>query len=121
MQIIKSRSWAIFSQFTAKFINFTAIFAKIKTQLFVIGFVWYLPHRRSEAFLRACRLPFFIFLRWVFIVRVGNIAFTKPRNCAYFVLDIAQLCLKYTKLEKKENYNLLSNHFTTLMQNYVQI
>ena len=64
---------------------------------------------------------FLFFLRWVFIGRVGNIAFTKPRNCAYFVLDIAQLCLKYTKLEKKENYNLLSNHFTTLMQNYLQI
>ena len=121
MQIIKSRSWAIFSQFTAKFINFTAIFAKLKTQLFIIGFVWYLPHRRSEAFLRACRLPFFIFLRWVFIVRVGNIAFTKPLKSAIFVLDIAELCLKYTKLEKKASVNLLSNHFTTLMQSYVQI
>ena len=64
---------------------------------------------------------FFIFLRWVFIGRVGNIAFTKPLKSAYFVLDIAQLCLKYTKLEKKENYNLLRNRFSTLMQNYVQI
>ena len=61
MQIIKSRSWAIFSQFTAKFINFTAIFAKLKTQLFIIGFVWYLPHRRSEAFWRVWQVPFFLF------------------------------------------------------------
>ena len=37
------------------------------------------------------------------------------------MLDIAELCLKYTKLEKKASVNLLSNHFTTLMQSYVQI
>ena len=64
---------------------------------------------------------FLFFLRWVFIGRVGNIAFTKPLKSAFFVLDIAELCLKYTKLEKKASVNLLSNHFTTLMQNYVQI
>ena len=70
-----------------------------------------MPHRRSEAFLRVCRLPFFIFLRWVFIGRVGNNAFTKPRNCAYFVLDIAQLCLKYTKLEKKSKGQSIKKSF----------
>ena len=96
-------------------------FCKIKNSAVYNRICMVFATQTLRSIFKSLSFAFFHFLRWVFIGRVGNIAFTKPRNCAYFVLDIAQLCLKYTKLEKKENYNLLSNHFTTLMQSYVQI